>query len=159
MITLVPAGPDAAELILPVFYDDGVMQTGSLPTKPDETNINEWLDSDNRREDTRLVILEKTGELVGFGGLWNGAPTCNLGYFIHPDFAGRGIATMTAKLLLDEALSRPEITKITAATFQTNPASRRVLEKVGFTCTGSFTENLETRGGMRDHWSFEYFNK
>jgi RimJ/RimL family protein N-acetyltransferase len=55
-----------------------------------------------------------------------------LGYWIAPQERGRGYATAAARQLVDHGLSRMGLTLITARCPSDNPASIRVLEKLGF---------------------------
>jgi RimJ/RimL family protein N-acetyltransferase len=52
-----------------------------------------------------------------------------VGYWIGREYWGRGVATRALSLLVDEVHERP----LYAHVATTNPASRRVLEKCGFT--------------------------
>lgn len=65
--------------------------------------------------------------MVGLGGQPMGAA-----YFIDPAFAGRGIATEAMQALLAHAYARFDLDEITADHFTDNPASGRVLQKLGF---------------------------
>lgn len=56
----------------------------------------------------------------------------DIGYMIAPDHWGQGYASEAAQGLLDAAIPRFGITQVVASAFQDNPASMRVLEKLGF---------------------------
>lgn len=68
-----------------------------------------------------------------------------LGYSVLPQFEGRGYASELAAGLLRWALAQPGVTRIAAETEWANPASVRVLEKVGFTSAGPGAESGGTR--------------
>ncbi len=55
-----------------------------------------------------------------------------LGYWLGRPFWGHGYATEAARKLAGFAFSRLKATQLTAGYFHDNPASGRVLEKVGF---------------------------
>jgi RimJ/RimL family protein N-acetyltransferase len=59
-----------------------------------------------------------------------------LGYYIHRQFWNRGIATEAARLVVDHGFRVFSLRRITAGHFQDNPASGRVLSKLGFAKTG-----------------------
>ena len=52
-------------------------------------------------------------------------------------FRGQGIATEITKSLLEWTLEQPEVSEVRAETDEDHLASRRVLEKTGFTFVGS----------------------
>lgn len=69
-----------------------------------------------------------------------------LGYWICPEFAGRGLATAAAGRLTGEALSATAIPGIFARTAVDNPASERVLTKLGFEPVGLSHRFFRARG-------------
>ncbi len=54
-----------------------------------------------------------------------------LSYFVHPDHAGRGIATALARDALANAFGRLGLRRVQAGCFADNVASWRVMEKLG----------------------------
>lgn len=82
--------------------------------------------------------IELPGEgLIGAAGFHaRGADKWEFGYWIGKPFWGKGFATEAARALLawwDESM---KVSCLSAARFIDNPASGRVLEKVGFKPTG-----------------------
>lgn len=60
-----------------------------------------------------------------------------IAYFTFPGYEGKGVATQMARQLLAIALdARPDVIAA-AQTLPERNASHRILEKLGFTCTGS----------------------
>jgi RimJ/RimL family protein N-acetyltransferase len=86
-----------------------------------------------------LLIFERTEgapKLVGACGLGRRpSGAVELGYWIARDQWGRGFATEACTALLDIARTLG-IRQVEASHFLDNPASARVLEKLGFTPTG-----------------------
>ncbi len=78
--------------------------------------------------------LELIGS-VGFARTPGGE--VELGYWIAPDHWGRGYASEAASALVDYALQSLRIPHMVAGHFRDNPASGRVLEKIGFRSTGN----------------------
>jgi RimJ/RimL family protein N-acetyltransferase len=78
-----------------------------------------------------------TGEKVGSGTLRHveieGRPEVEVGYRVAAAWWGRGIATEMASALVGVARDRLGLAEIVAFTLPDNLASRRVMEKVGFT--------------------------
>ena len=81
-----------------------------------------------------LIILkaENIGAgLVGFKGFPDGQGSSEIGYGIAPTYQNQGYMTEAVRGLVDWAFGHPFCKKVTATTVK-NPASRRVLEKMGF---------------------------
>jgi RimJ/RimL family protein N-acetyltransferase len=105
-------------------------------------------DPDARREyERRLVghpgfraaIDRASGRVRGWFQLQEaeGRPgELELGYRLHPDVWGAGLATEGAEALLGTALARPEVTRVFAHSLLSNPGSIRVMEKIGMTYAG-----------------------
>ena len=76
--------------------------------------------------------------LVGGGGFL-GTPeggVATTGYSVLPQFQNRGYATELVGALINWALGQPGVTAIAAETEGPNPASERVLAKLGFRAAG-----------------------
>lgn len=71
------------------------------------------------------------------GGVPDGAGDVEIGYGLTPDVWGRGYATEAVGALVAALLARPDVRRVTAHTALTNPASARVLEKLGFVPVGT----------------------
>lgn len=69
-------------------------------------------------------------ELIGQVGM-SKAPT-DIGYMIAPAHAGQGYAFEAAGALLSAAFHRFDLDEVIASAFQDNPASMRILDKLGF---------------------------
>lgn len=80
-----------------------------------------------------------SGRLVGMGG-FHGPPDADgaveIAYAMLPSFREQGLATEAVQGLTDWALRAPGVTRIVARTAPHQEASRRVLEKTGFTRAG-----------------------
>jgi len=82
------------------------------------------------------VVLQEEGRVIGWGGL-NRDPKephwgCEVSYFIHPGYWGRGLATELVHASLDLAFNQIGLAELLAFTRPANHGSRRVLEKSGF---------------------------
>lgn len=69
-----------------------------------------------------------------------------IGYIVHPDFAGRGVASDLARGLLAAAFDDLGLRRVTASCNADNPASARVLEKAGM---------RREQHGVEDSWHAE----
>lgn len=86
-----------------------------------------------------LYVSEELRLVVGAGG-FKGPPCAGrveVGYNVGTAFRGRGIATLVVHKLLKTGFTSPEVTEIFAETSVANAASRRVVEKAGFSRIGS----------------------
>ena len=91
---------------------------------------------EHARGDIVRLVETASGQRLGLAGLHprrDGA--FEFGYWIAPFAWGAGVATRAGQALLAEAKTRG-IETITAGYFEDNPASGRVLEKLGFVHTG-----------------------
>jgi RimJ/RimL family protein N-acetyltransferase len=59
-----------------------------------------------------------------------------IAYFTFPGYEGKGVATQMARQLLRIARDAQQDLVVTAQTLPERNASHRVLEKLGFTCSG-----------------------
>ena len=78
--------------------------------------------------------------LIGNGGIasaFNNPGTVMIGYSVLDPYQGQGYATEAVRHLIPAIFSDPRISRIMATTFPELEASRRVLEKTGFLCTGA----------------------
>lgn len=62
-----------------------------------------------------------------------GAGALELGYWVHVDHTGEGVATEASRILTDHAFTMDDIERVVIAHAAANRASRRVPEKLGFT--------------------------
>ncbi|MGA8943327.1 MAG: GNAT family N-acetyltransferase [Thermoactinomyces sp.] len=82
-----------------------------------------------------LILRKNSPVLVEDAGLKEGPDqkgSADLGYSIVPEHQGKGYATETARAVVEWALRRKEIHRVTAECSAANIASIRVLEKTGF---------------------------
>jgi RimJ/RimL family protein N-acetyltransferase len=97
-----------------------------------------WCTRWDAGEDFSFAIVDLGGELLGGCGLHRRiAPDgLELGYWVRADRTGRGVATDAARALVEAAFSVDGITHVEIHHDAANAASRRIPEKVGFTCIG-----------------------
>jgi len=74
----------------------------------------------------------------------------NIGYWLAKPYWGRGLMTRAARRYVRYALTRLEVTRLTAEVFVWNEASARVLEKVGFRQEGRLRKHREKDGRLAD---------
>ena len=88
------------------------------------------------------VVLDEDGALIGRLNLMDAeGGSAELGYRVAESAAGRGVATAAVRELCRLAATAYGLTTITARATLDNVASRTVLERNGFTVTGTLTLN------------------
>ena len=101
-----------------------------------------------------LRAIEWNGEYVGNIGLHFNEDVyrynSEIGYFIGETYWGNGIATKAIPLMLEIGFQHPRIHRVFAGVFSYNPASMRVLEKVGFRSEGIAAESISKHGKIYD---------
>lgn len=85
--------------------------------------------------------VEDGGVLVGFGGLTavEDSGDLNISYHVHPDAWGRGIASLIATRAVEHGFGELGARRIRGLVRTANPASARVLVKLGFRADGEVT--------------------
>ncbi len=87
---------------------------------------------------------KESGAFIGFSGLIHLAlndvnPEIEVGYWLLPEFWGKGYATEVTKAWVVWAFDHLSLDKIVAVTQPDHVRSQRVLEKSGFSCLGEST--------------------
>lgn len=75
-----------------------------------------------------------------------------IGYWIHPDFTRRGLATKVSWLLTDAALALPDISHVEIHHDKANVASAGVPRKLGFQFLGEGRGEPEAPGDLGIEW-------
>ena len=96
----------------------------------------EYLLQHPQSEDWGGILVEKASLTavgqMGCKGMPDEHGMVEIGYGINPSFWGRGYATEAAQALVEWLKNQPSVKYIKAETLLDNVASRRVLEKTGF---------------------------
>jgi [ribosomal protein S5]-alanine N-acetyltransferase len=104
--------------------------------------------TDPWRSIVRAISDSPRSDLVGLCGvvILRGAEEGEIWYLVEPESWGNGIATEAAKHLLDFGFGELGLHRIWATCLPENPASARVLEKVGMRKEGFLVKNLKIHG-------------
>ena len=86
--------------------------------------------------------LERDGRIVGSMAITR----AELGYMLHPDVWGQGIATRIARRAIAHAFATDDLDWIDASVWADNAASAHVLRKLGFTHWQTRFEHARARG-------------
>ena len=102
----------------------------------------------------KFAIVFK-GKFAGFINLeLNNHPRykhcANIGYGIHKDYRGMGIATRSLKKITDYGFKELKLIRISGMCRTHNKASARVLEKAGYVHEGTLHKNKFSNGKYLD---------
>jgi ribosomal-protein-alanine N-acetyltransferase len=99
-----------------------------------------------RREDDRLMGA------ITLDNIRRGpAQSTQVGYWIGPDFARRGLMTEALRAVVDHAFGPLDLSRVEAACLAENVPSRALLDRVGFRSEGVAEGYLQIDGRWRDH--------
>ncbi|MCA9423532.1 MAG: GNAT family N-acetyltransferase [Candidatus Omnitrophica bacterium] len=94
------------------------------------------------------IILKETGELIGSIGLHidKDHENAEMGYWVGKPYWGKGYCTESASKILEYGFNNRNLHKIHAHFMECNPASGRVMEKIGMFCEGTLREHVKKWG-------------
>lgn len=136
-LLLRPAWPeDWADVLAGVGEREVVRNLARAPWPYDEAAARAFTDlPQNPCLPHFLVIESRSGRAIGSAGLGAHGEDAELGYWLRRDAWGRGYATEAAAGVLAVARMIGH-RRVVAGHFEDNPASGRVLRKLGFVPTG-----------------------
>lgn len=110
-------------------------------------------------EDGARVVVEgrEDGRFLGWLTFASWDPdfrSAELGYVLTRDAWGHGYATEAARALLTWAYDALPLNRVQAQADTRNPASARVLEKLGFVLEGTLREDCIVDGVVSDSWVY-----
>jgi RimJ/RimL family protein N-acetyltransferase len=115
---------------------DIARMTARIPFPYSEALAREWMSTIAEDEFVRVIMHE--GALVGCCGyILLEDSTAEIGYWVGKPWWGRGFATEAASALVHHCFTRASLKKLTCCHFVDNPASARVIAKLGFKATDS----------------------
>ena len=123
-----------------------------------EEDARQFIDYATHAEMESIFAIEVEGQAVGSIGLIFQQDvyrkSAELGYWLSESFWGRGIATAAARAMAEHAFQNLGLHRLYARVFSNNAASRRVLEKAGFTFEGAARQAAEKNGSVLDVLNF-----
>ena len=81
--------------------------------------------------------------------------SAEVGYWLGEDYWGRGIASEAVALLVDYVFRETGIIRLFASVYEYNPASMKVLEKVGFTRQAILRDAAIKNGRVIDMYYYD----
>lgn len=134
-----------------LFNDEGLARNaGTVPHPIDVDWARDRLRTRREGEaagDMKDRGFYENGRLVATGGYFFRGEDLEIGYSVHRNERGRGLATEVAHLIVNMVREDRHSGPIVANYFTDNPASGRVLEKLGFRKAGLGTGTSMARKG------------
>ncbi|CAN5331577.1 GNAT family protein [soil metagenome] len=130
---------DAPALAEAINREDVALNLAHVPWPYSIADAKNYLARATASDEASLLIFERTAaepRLIGGIGLSRDTRQAILGYWIVPSSWGKGFATEAGRAVIDLARETLRIGQLTAQHFVDNPASGRVLRKLGFHTTG-----------------------
>jgi len=134
-LTLRPGWPEeAGALARAIGHEAVVRNLARAPWPYGIEDAQAFLALPREAAEPRFQIAERHGafRLIGGIGLHREDGQWELGYWLTPNAWGRGYATEAGRAMLGIARDALGITRLRARPFLDNPASARVLAKLGF---------------------------
>lgn len=136
---------DAAPLAAAIGDEAILTKLAKAPSPYRLADAETFLGMERGEGDADFLIIARTEgapRLVGGVGLQSDGDELELGYWIARPYWGLGFATEAARAVIDIARHTLRRSRIVSAHFIDNPASGRVLTKLGFKPTGDIVARM-----------------
>lgn len=126
---------DAAQIASLAGDWDVARMTDRIPYPYSETDAMQWIDA--LPDNEQVFAIEHQGTLIGLCGVMKRTPgEAEIGYWIGKPWWGQGFATEAATGLVRYCFRNLSMARLTCCHYVDNPASAKVIEKLGFVKTG-----------------------
>jgi RimJ/RimL family protein N-acetyltransferase len=156
LCTLRPFRPEDAESIVRYANDRGVWLNlrDRFPHPYTPADAEKWLHLASTLPAGSQFAITVGDNVVGGIGLHMQEDvhrlSAEIGYWLGRPFWGRGIATAAVRAVTAHAFATFDLCRLYAMVFEWNPASRRVLEKAGYTLEGRLRRSIVKDGKIID---------
>lgn len=123
--------------------------TGHIPHPYPDGAAEEWIgehdvDYENGASATFAITMRQTGEFIGAIGLTIHSHNqhAEMGYWLGVPFWNCGYMTEAARSVLEFAFETLHLNRVYASHFARNPASGRVMQKIGMKYEGTLREHF-----------------
>lgn len=130
---------DAPALARAMGCQEIVRNLAKVPWPYTDADAEAFLGRERGPEVPTFLIFRRTEaapQLIGGIAIDRTGAVPELGYWLAPEHWGQGYATEAGRAVIDIARNSLRLPRLTAGHFTDNPASGRVLEKLGFVPTG-----------------------
>ena len=132
--------------------------TAAIPHPYPKGGAIEWISTHKPKFEGQTGVIyaitdSETGDLLGAINLLDISvedTRCEIGYWVAHSHWKRGICTEAARELINYAQSEFGITRVIARCLARNPASARVMEKLGLVQEGRLVKHVNHRGKYED---------
>jgi RimJ/RimL family protein N-acetyltransferase len=151
-LLLRPAWSEDAPHLFRAIADEGIVRNlahAPWPYRPEDAET--FVARDRKAGEPAMLVFLMTGEApeliggIGFARKPDGA--MELGYWLARPHWGRGYATEAGRAVVAAGRDSLRLKRIEAGHFLDNPASGRVLEKLGFRPTGAIVPRYSAGRG------------
>jgi [ribosomal protein S5]-alanine N-acetyltransferase len=134
--------------------------TESFPYPYIERDAEQWVEIATNSGRSVHLAITLAGKAVGGVGAIAGQGiaerTAQFGYWLGEAYWGRGIASAAAAAFVTDLERQHAFARLEAPVFEWNPASMRVLEKVGFFREGILRRSVSKDGELIDSVMYAY---
>jgi ribosomal-protein-alanine N-acetyltransferase len=142
-----PAIADAARISLLAGDFEVASMTGTIPHPYSEEMAADWIRSHQDGEEGVAFAIDLGGDLIGCVGYRAyDAVHAEMGYWLGKPYWRFGFATEAARALIRHVFRTEGFDYITCGHFRENPASARVIAKLGFEPSGEVLRDCAARG-------------
>ncbi len=146
------AQPDDLDAMHAVLSDLRAMLWWSTPPRETLEQTREWLDAMIATgPDHPDFVVEWDGRVIGKAGFYF---MPDVGYILHPDVWGQGLAGEAVGAVIDHVFSTLAVDILTADVDPENAASIRLLQRLGFVRSGSGERTWNVGGVWKDSLYF-----
>jgi len=133
-----PAETDAEAITAIVGDWEVARRLGRIPYPYTREDFRFFMEHVVTKEPTWAIVVRQTGEVAGVIGLapHGQSPGAELGYYLGRQHWGKGLATEAGLAVVREGREVMGYVKLTSRFHADNPASGRVLAKLGFKPVG-----------------------
>ncbi len=134
-LQLRPFAPEDAEAFRALAGDwDVARMTSDIPHPLSLAQALRWLEP--AEDEHRFAVVRNGGLIGGAGYFRRPSGVAELGFWLGREHWGQGYATEATRAVLTHGFVESRYTTFSSSHFVDNPASRRVLEKLGFEPAG-----------------------
>jgi len=157
-LVLRPFSPDDAPEVQRLAGDRAIADTTlNIPHPYEDGAAEEWIAThqdvfDQGQGLTFAITLKDDGILVGAIGLRDAQPRhqAEMGYWIGKPYWNQGYCTEAARAVLHYAFEEMGLIRVHASCLSRNPASGRVMEKIGMQHEGRRRQHVKKWGVFED---------
>jgi RimJ/RimL family protein N-acetyltransferase len=144
-----PELEDAGRISLLAGDYDVASMTGTIPHPYSEQMAAKWIAAVRAGEEGLVFAVLLDGQVIGCAGYRQlDELHAELGYWIGKPYWGCGYATEAAMALIEHGFEVDGLAYLTAGHFAGNPASARVIAKLGFARVETARRDCAARGDM-----------